>query len=261
MSVSKSRSRRKAADKQTSSASYNPLSPLDDPFRDFQGSSVELYLNRFFYFIRKHGRRFAFVLLISFTLLLCIIGYIAWYDHRESQSLISFRKLMKEPTMDSESGSSEIAIEKLREYAKQYGHKNARLRAMLYQLQYLEKEKKFGTMAKLCLKIGDNLETPELKANFYLRGALHAENLALYKNAAKGYGLAAKAIKDKNELKAQALLGQARMLRILGKKKEARAALEEILDFAEEKNKVQKYLSYAVLYLLALEKEPIAKEE
>ena len=249
MSTLKSRSRRKLTN-EDSSVGYNPL---DDPFRDFQGGRAELYLNKFFYFVRKHARRVIFTFLMLLIVFLGGLGYVAWRDHRETQSLVSFRKLMKEPTMDIKSGSPEIALEKLKEHGKRYSHKNARLRAMLYQLQYLEKEKKFGAMAEICLEIGDNLETPELRANFYLRGALHAENLASYKSAEKGYRLAAKVIKDQNEFKAKALFGQGRMLAILGKKEEARNALKEIFAFTKNKNEVQKYLAYASLYLLALE--------
>ena len=252
MSALKSRSRRRATEdspNQTLSSSS-----LGEPFRNFEGGRVELYLSKFFYFIRKNTRQFVLAISMFLTVFFCALGYLAWIEHREKQSLLAFRKLMKEPTMDMKSGSTEIALEKLKGYGARHGHTEARLRGMLYQLRYLEKEKKFRTMAKLCLKIGDALETSELKANFYLRGALHAENLGLYKEAEKGYRLAGKSIKKKNELKARALFGQSRMLGVLGKKEEARESLKEILSFTKEKNhRAEKYLSYATLYLLELE--------
>ena len=253
MSTPKSRSRRKLP--KEGSSSHPPSShSLDASFRDFEGSRIELYLYKFFYFVRENTRQFALAFFALLTLFLCGLGYTAWLEHRESQSLISFRKLMKEPPMNIQSGSPEIALEKLTEYGKEHRHRKARLRGMLYQLQYLEKEKKFRTMAQLCIKIGDELESPELRASFYLRGALHAENLGLYEKAEKAYRLAAKNIHKKNELKAKALLGQSRMLGVLGKKKDARKALKEILAFAEEKDhRSEKYLSYAALYLLELE--------
>ena len=245
----KIRSRRKYTE-ETSKQNKNAYDPLD-PFHNFEGTPIELALHKAFYYIRHHIRNIIIIAFISFCLLFVFILYTSWYDTRESKSQIAFQELLEEPTLNVKAGSSEISIEKLDAYSKKYSFEKAKLRALLYKQRYLLKEKKYKELVTTLLEIGDKAKNPEIKALFYMKAGLYAENLKDYKRAALAYGNVIKATKLENNIKAQALLNKARTLFYLGNKKEAKIALEKLISF--EKNNNEKYLLSATILLLEIE--------
>ncbi len=244
--------------KRHSSRRHVPKQPMTssrktqiDPLHDFEGGKIEFFLAKTFYLIRLYSRQVFLGLCVFLICFLVMISYLAWTESREEKSLLAFEELMKEPTMNLSSGAPEIAVEKLQQYAKTFSHTNARIRAMIYQQQYLEKDKKINQAGELCLQLGTIMQTPELKAYFYLKGALFLENAANYQKAEQGYAKAVKYILKENTIQAKALFGQGRMLLMLDKKDEARKILKKLLSF-ENKN-IHSLLTPIVLHLLAAE--------
>ncbi len=258
MNIYKTRSRRKSAELLQNQEAKNTDTQLSNlsgrdslyPWRDFTGSKVELFLTKLFYYIRLHIRQFALGFLAIIFIFFLFVGYVSWDEHQNNKSIVALQKLLKEPTMNLESGAFDIAVEKIDEYSQQYQHGKSPLRAMLFKKRYLEKGDKFEEAAKLCVEIAKKAETPELKMYFYLRSALHEENLSNYNNAEQSYRMAAEITSKKNKIKALALFGQGRMLTKLGKKTEARKVFQKILSF--DKEKVRVFLAPSSVYLLEL---------
>ena len=247
MVMSKSRSRRNS----NREGETNTHGFKYDPFQDFEGSKAELFIARLFYFLRQNIRQF---LIFSAFFIFCIfslIGYKVWKEQKEFRSLAKFRSMMNEPAMDLGVGVPDIAIEKLEAYLLKNTDDTARLRAMLYQMYYETQQGNYKAIAKKSYSIAELVTTPALRANFYLRSALHLENLKDYKMAEEAYKQSATALLDENEYKAMALFGQAKMLLLLNKKNLAKLILKKILSF--DKVEGSKYFSLAKAYLLVIE--------
>ncbi len=224
---------------------------LADPFHNFEGGRLELFLSRLFYWLRMRIRHVLLAVATVFFILLLSVAYFAWHEERNEKSLISLAELLEEPSMNVEAGSPEIAIEKLDEFAKRFSHKRSRMRLMLQKKAYLEKAKKHQVLASLNIQIASQMETPELRAYFYLRAAILLEHLREYKKAEDSYGKVVNAIKSENTLKARALLGQGRMLGKLGRIEEARKIFRQIL--SAEDSQVNEFHTPAIVHLLQLE--------
>lgn len=247
MVINKSRSRRNSINE----GETNRYGLKYNPFEDFEGSKAELFIARVFYFLRQNIRQ---CLIFSVFFIFCIfslIGYKVWKEKKAFKSLAKFRSIMKEPVMDLSSGVPDIAIEKLEAYLLRNTDDTARLRAMLYQMNYETQQGNYKAIAKKSFSIAKLVTTPALQANFYLRSALHSENLKDYKMAEEAYKQSAAALFEENEYKAMALFGQVKMLLLLNKKNAAKLILKKILSF--DKVEGSKYFSLAKAYLLEIE--------
>ena len=223
---------------------------FNDPFRDFNGPALELYLSKFFYYIRNNFRIFILSFIIIFTTFISAVGYYLWKQERNIQSLSSFQNLMKEPIMNLESGSPKIAIEKLDKYINKNNFYNARIRAEIQKIAYFEKDSNYEKAIDLSLKIAQEIDSNDLQTYFLVRAAIHAENIGLFEKAESAYKKAADKIGEENEFKAFALFGQGRCLYNLNKNTEARNILNKILSF--NVNKTREFLAPIAVYLLEL---------
>ena len=151
MAHKKQPSRRYSSSKQTQVGLHERTNI--DSMQDFKASKVEFFLAKIFYIIRSHSRQAVLAFFVGLISLLIIISYYAWAEVRDEKSLLAFQDLLKEPTMNLSSGAPAIAVEKLQEYRKKFSHTNARIRSMIYEQQYLEKDKKVKQAGELCLEI------------------------------------------------------------------------------------------------------------
>ncbi len=256
MSLIKSRSRRKQGNalnpQNTDGVSPKTQNTSFDPFRDFDGPAIELYLSKFFYYIRSNFRSFILIFLFSLISFLSIVGYILWNENRQTQSLITFQKMMKDPVMNLESGSPKIALEKLDKYIQKNNFLSARIRAQMQKILYLEKIERFRDSIDLNIKLAEEIDIKELQTYFLIRAAIHAENLNLFAKAESIYKKAISKMPEQNEFKAFALFGQGRMLYNLDKYQEARETFNKILSFEDSKTK--DFLAPIAVYLLELPK-------
>ena len=250
MSIIKSRARRKQLQQPSTPKLQNEVF---DPFREFKGDRMQLWIARAFYHIREHKLPYVTVLSLVLMLLFTTLGYTAWSQHIESKSQISFHELLQEPTMNFTDGAPEIAVEKLAKYTEAFSHTDAYLRSQVYRLHFLAKAKKWGEAGELCLDLAKQLATPELRAYFYFRAGLYLEMAGNYRSAEQAYKSAGADIAKKNSLKATALFNQGRMLVTLEQKEQAQEVFKEILSY--DRSAVYQWLVPATIYLLELQKQ------
>ncbi len=223
-----------------------------DVLRDYKEGSVEYHVARFFYLLRSNLRS---VLLVLGTVALCgagALGFWAYLVTLEQSSLEAFDTLQKNPVMQASTDQARVlALEKLTEYEKNYPLLDtARTRASLKKIEILTAAGKSEEAAVVSLELARTLELPELRTFFYLKAAVLFENAGKYAQALEGYERSVELILVTNEVKAFALFGQGRCLSLLGRDRDARDAMENLLEL-EGEGDLAKYRLQAAAFLVS----------
>ncbi len=204
---------------------------VHDPLRDFEGSTAELYVAKTALWMRDNLRE---ILIGGAVVALLLVGYIfyaVWAESRREANLIAFEELLDEPVMSAGSGAEDIAIEKLDAYIAEHSGSDARRRAELEKLKYLEETGDFAGAGRICMDTANAVGTPELKSYFFLRAGFYYEKADKYAPAQAAYRDAAQFMRDdKSLMKASAWFGEGRMLLRMGQEKEARESIRRILE-------------------------------
>lgn len=226
-----------------------------DVLKDYQAGSLEYYVAKFFYSLRSNIR---YVLIVGGVILLAgsgALGYWAYLVSRENKSLAAFETLRRDPVLQaSTEDARKLAIEKLDEYAKKYDLiDSAGYRANLKKIEILRDAGRNEEAAEVSREMARQIELPELRAYFYLQSAVLFENAGKLPNAQEGYERASEFILENNEIKAFALFGQGRCLYLLGRERDARAAMEALLELDGEGD-FDRYRLQAAAFLAARRK-------
>lgn len=222
---------------------------VHDPLRDFEGSPAELFVARVAASMREHVREILIGVGVLVLGLIVFIFYSIWSDSREERGLIAFETLLEEPVMTPGAGAEEIAVEKIDAYLKEHSSGRSEHRAALYKMMLLAAKKKYGEAADAANQLGDDVDSAELRAYFYLRAGFYFELAEKYAPAQVAFGRAGEFIREDNALRASAWFGEGRALMQMGRADEARKALDRI--FESESAQIGEIRTAALAYLLA----------
>ena len=243
-------------ERQLEAAKQDNPEALHDENRSLAIDASASFWIRIIYRIREKSRLVLLSLLSVAILFIGILSYSAWSEFREENSFSILYELLKEPTMSIDEGVPEIALEKLSEHQRKHGHKQAQLRSLAYQVQYLHKAKNYTKAALACEELAKQSQSPELKLYFLLRAASYWEQDSFYQKASEAYGKSLAILdkkpkpKDKPSFLAQILIRQGRAFAYLKQYPEARQSFDRILNM--ERSASQEIQGEAFLYLSQL---------
>lgn len=223
---------------------------LEDPFRDFEGSTLELYVAKFFHFIRSNWKEFTMVASLVVVLLVCFVAYSVWADVQEEQGVVAFEKLVKEPIFRPGSGAEDAALRKLEQYSSEHATNSAHFRSSLYRLKLLLAQEKSEDALDVAKSLAGEMDTPELGAYFHLQTGILLENAGSYAEAAEAYGKVRESIFNDNVVKALALFGEGRCLLEMGRDRDGKDAIRRMMDMSAV-NDIDNLRITAAAYLLS----------
>ncbi|MEQ9366669.1 MAG: hypothetical protein RIF32_20690 [Leptospirales bacterium] len=222
---------------------------VHDPLRDFEGSPAELFVARIATALRENIREILIGAGVVGVVLIGYIFYAVWSENREEKALIAFETLLEEPVMTPGAGAEDIAVEKIDEYLKSHSSGRAEHRADLYKMMLLAAKEKYAEAGEAANRLGEDVESAELRAYFYLRAGFYFELAEKYAPAQAAFGRAAQFIREDNVMRASAWFGEGRALLQMGQADEGRKAIERI--FESESAQVAEVRTAALAYLLA----------
>ncbi len=220
-----------------------------DPLRDFEGSPAELFVARTAAAIRERIKEIAIAVGVVGVLVIGYIFYAVWAENREEQALIAFEALLEEPVMTPGAGAEDIAVEKIDEYLQSHSSERAEHRADLYKMMLLAAKKKYAEAGEAANRLGDDVETAELRAYFYLRAGYYFELAEKYAPAQAAFGRAGQYIREDNIMRASAWFGEGRALLEMGQIDEGQKAIERI--FESDSAQIGEIRTAALAYMLA----------
>ncbi|MCR9141740.1 MAG: tetratricopeptide repeat protein [bacterium] len=220
-----------------------------DPLRDFEGTPTELFVARMATAFRENLREILIGVAVVGVLLIGYIFYAVWADNREEQALIAFETLLEEPVMTPGAGAEDIAVEKIDEYLKSHSSGRAEHRADLYKMMLLAAKKKFAEAGEAAARLGEDVDSAELRAFFFLRAGYYFEMAEKYAPAQAAFGRAGQFVREDNVLRAAAWFGEGRALLQMGQQDEGRKAIERI--FESNSAQIGEVRTAALAYLLA----------
>lgn len=221
-----------------------------DPFQDFEGSALELYTSKFFYWIRQNIRHVLTGVAAVTILVIVWASYSIYQQNREDKAKAAFEELEKNPVMTP--GATEdasVAVKRLEEYRQEHTTDSAQRRAYLKELELLEAGNEFELAARAASKMATSLDTPELKAYYHMRSALLFERAGKEDAALSEYEQFSSRIFNEPVLQAVALFNQGRILMKKGREQDAQAAFRQLLTIEETAN-IEDYRAAAAAILL-----------
>lgn len=221
---------------------------VHDPLRDFEGSPAELFVARVATAIRERIREILIGAGIVVFVLIAYIFYAVWSDDREEKALIAFETLLEEPVMTPGAGAEDIAVEKIDAYLKEHSSNRAEHRADLYKMMLLAAKNKHAEAGEAANRLGENVDSAELRAYFYLRAGFYFELAEKYAPAQAAFGRAGQFIREDNVLRAAAWFGEGRTLIRMGQTDEGRKAIERL--FESDSAEIGEIRTAALAYLL-----------
>ena len=227
---------------------------VHDPLRDFEGSPAELFVARTALWLRENVREILIGGGVIVAVLIAYVFYSVYAQNRDERSLVAFETLLEEPVMTPGAGAEEIAVEKIDEYLKSHSSSAAQHRADVYKLRLLSsKPERSADAAEAAQRLGDDVDTPELQAYFYLRAGFLFERAERFAPAQVAFGRAGELIREDNPLRAAAWFGEGRALIQMGQGEEGRKAIERI--FESDSAALTDARSAALAYLLTANQE------
>jgi len=162
-----------------------------------------------------------------------LIIYRVRAEQRAKESVVAFEKLMKQPIMKPGSGGEKRAQIKLDKYIEDFSDKKSRYRAYIKKIELYTSAGMNKEAADLALKTATELDYSEQRAYFYLKAAVLYENMKAYPQAQIAYNKVVKLLQEKNYPKAFAIFGEGRCLVKLGKKKEGRKLIRDMMELKD----------------------------
>jgi hypothetical protein len=216
--------------------SQTPAKISVDPFRDFEGSTAELYIAKFFYIIRSNLKAALIGLTAAAIIIISITLYNVFDADQKEKSIAEYEVLLNKNVISPDTADTEGAFKQLDAYLSKFKDKYSKNRAELKKLEFMQSEKKYTEASRLAASIAGNVSPVYLKAYFTLMSATYlemagknAESLAEYENTVK-------ILTEDSYMKASALYGKGRMLIATGKASEGRDVLKSVLEMPEFKN-------------------------
>ena len=225
----------------------------EDPFEDFEGSLTELYLEKTLHWIRRNLRQILIASGVAVTALIVGVVILAWQQNIEKSSMLAFEKLLEKHGGGGGLSSASLALEDIENYEKKFSTTDSHIRAALLKTKFLIENEEYEKAAKGCLFLAKNMESAELKAYFYLRGALLMERAKKTPEALRAYQEVAKAETPSKTVRLHARYGELRMLLSARRKADAKAVLERILKLDIERPDLRKIQKQALALMLSAE--------
>lgn len=235
--------RRVKAPTQTGSVSY-------DPFRDFEGGPVELFLHKTFYYVRTNIRIVLGVVGLAVAGLIGAISYNIYSENRETAAREAFEELVGDPRLGEDVESTAPGARLLQTYREEHPIESARRRSFVYEMDLYRTAGEYEKAADVAGQLVDELEMPELRAYYAYRAAVNYEKSQKFEKAAEFYTRMLEFVGEEPYMKALALFGQGRSYNQLGKTEEARQAFGELWAI-EQQDDIQGIRAAAAAYLLA----------
>ena len=206
----------------------------------------------------QENRKIVWISVTSmFSVGLLVVAYLLLREYQYREAYTHFFSMVKQPIFSvagTDKGTEQaldLAIEKIEDHEQQFTGDKAQIRAKIYLINYLAKKKAWGDAEKNCRIVAKMVSLPELKAYFYFRSGMFAEQEKDFIQAKDSFAQAGKYFRDGHVLKATALLGEIRARRAL---KEGSKDLVDAI-YAME-NTSDEIRARALFYHLSDEKNP-----
>lgn len=220
-----------------------------DPFQDFEGSTLELYTSKFFYWVRENIKQVLIGIAVITVVVIALATYDVYRQNQEDKAREAFTELEKNPLMTPGAGDATVAVKRLEEYREKHTTESAQRRAYHKEIELLEADGKNELAARAASNLARNLDTPELKAYFHLKAAFLFEQSEKTDAALSEYEQFASRIIDEPFLQAVALFNQGRLLLEKGRVEPARQAFRQLLTI-EDTSMIEEYRAAAAALLI-----------
>ncbi|MCX8000809.1 MAG: tetratricopeptide repeat protein [Leptospiraceae bacterium] len=226
---------------------------VEDIYKDFEGSPVELFFLKLGNFISQN--RLAFYSSIVGVLLIVFV-VVAWGEYqksKEEQATLELEKLEKK--LEKNPSASDAKIQEYESYLSKHSEKKATLRVSKYLADLYVEKKDFQKAAEYMEKAASLLEEPkEVQALYYSLAGNYREAAKQNKEAIANYQQALNAIGNNKEvpnLLALVFLELGRLRLQEGNKEEGLVNLKKVLEIEPKYESVYlKQLREKATYLI-----------
>ncbi len=212
-----------------------PETPLiaTDPFRDFEGSSAELYIAKFFYILRSNLK---ITLLVIGAAVLIITGTAIWNvmeSEKSEKAAAEFELLLSKNVINPETAEKEGAFRQLDAYLEKFSDRDSVNRVLLKKLEFHKAEKNYKDAAAVSSELSESVKPAYLKNYFRLMNAVYLEMSGNNEEALRSYESVLIKINEDSFMKGMALFGKGRTLIQTGKEADGKAAIRLVLEMKE----------------------------
>ncbi|MCB1138680.1 MAG: tetratricopeptide repeat protein [Leptospiraceae bacterium] len=221
-----------------------------DPFRDFEGGPVELFLHKTFYFIRTNFKIVLGAVILAVVALIGAISYNIYQQNQEEEALKDFQALADDPRLGEGIETAEPAARILQEYRQKHPIESARRRSLIFEMDLRAQTQEFEQAGDVAAQLADDLEMPELRAYYSYRSAVFYERAEVYEKSANQFGKMAEFSGDDAYMQAVALFGRGRAFHAMGRTDDAKQAFGDLWAI-EKQDEIQDIRAAAAAFLLA----------
>ncbi|MBI38690.1 MAG: hypothetical protein CMF59_03765 [Leptospiraceae bacterium] len=235
--------RRVKAPEQSTSNAY-------DPFRDFEGGPVELFLHKVFYHVRTNFKLVMSGVVLAVLVLIGAVSYRFYQESQERKAREAFDELVGDPRLGESVESTAPGARLLEEYRQNHSTEGAQRRALIYELDLYRQADEYDKAGDVAKKLAELLEMPELRAFYYYQSAVYYEKAESYDKSAEGFQQMLTYAGDDPFMKALGLFGRGRALTFKGDAEQAEQAFGELWAI-EEQDQIQDIRAAAAAFLIA----------
>lgn len=221
-----------------------------DPFRDFEGGPVELFLHKVFYHVRTNLKLVLGVLGLSVILLISAISYRFYQENQERQAREAFDELVGDPRLGENIESTAPGARLLDEYRQKHTTESARRRALIYELDLYRQADEYDKAGDTAALLAEEMEMPELKAFYSYQSAVYYEKAESFEKSASQFDQMLTYGGDDPFMKALALFGKGRVLTQQGNTEQADQAFGDLWAI-EQQDQIQDIRAAAAAFLIA----------
>lgn len=236
------KSNRRVKTEQSSSQPY-------DPFRDFEGGPVELFLHKVFYHVRTNLKLVLGTVIVAVLVLIGAITFRFYQENREMQAREAFAELAGDPRLGEDIESTGPGARLLQEYRENHTTEGAQRRSLIYEMDLYRQAKEFDKAAAVAEKLVALLDMPELQAYYSYQAAVYYEKSESYDKAATQFDKMLALVGDDPFMKALALFGKGRTLTLQGQKEQADQAFADLWAI-EQQDDIQDIRAAAAAFLI-----------
>lgn len=203
-----------------------------DPLRDIQGGKTEIIISKIGRYLRHNRKTVLLYLLLVVCIVAAFIFYKVYSNLLEERSLVAHEELMKSPLMSPSGGEIDAAILKIEKYEKNFSSKNSSIRADLKKAELFLSADKKQEASDAYLRLAGEVNDQNLEVFFYLKAASILEDTEQYERALQSYVAAEERFPENSSdtyVKALVMFGKGRTLILLGKEKEGKEALKNMM--------------------------------
>ncbi|HBS05377.1 MAG TPA: hypothetical protein DEA96_10450 [Leptospiraceae bacterium] len=235
--------RRVKAPQQSTSNAY-------DPFRDFDGGPVELFLHKVFYHVRTNLKLVLAAVSLAVIALIGAVSYRFYTESQERKAREAFDELVGDPRLGENVESTAPGARLLQEYRKNHTTEGAQRRALIYELDLFRQAGEYEKAGDVANELAESLEMPELRAFYYYQSAVYYEKAESYEKSAAGFEQMLTYAGDDPFMKALGLFGKGRALTLKGDQQQADQAFGDLWAI-EQQDQIQDIRAAAAAFLIA----------